>query len=173
MWIHILGVVCCFWEISFFGGVKLLLLFTDHSWRCANMFWNKANITVITHHTLIASVERLKVWLKSATHKRVTFCSSRWICFYCTYFHLVCEPPSGPDLAPCLGLRRTWEGYKQWNYFHDHEGKHNIQCIAIFQMFWPLVKASLFPAKCNKTMEPKCSVLLSNLGVQGHLWSVG
>lgn len=25
-----------------------------------------------------------------------------------THFHLVCEPPCGPDLAPYLGLTQTW-----------------------------------------------------------------
>lgn len=110
---------------------------------------------------------------KCNTQEKLTFCSLRWICFNCTYFHLVCEPPSGPDLAPCLDLRQTWEKYKQWNNFQDHEGKHNNECTAIFQMLWRLFKASLFPAKCNKTMEPKHSVLFSDLGVQGHLWSAG
>lgn len=35
--------------------------------------------------------------------------SSSWIWVQGTYFHLVCEPLSGPDLDPCLDLKQTWK----------------------------------------------------------------
>lgn len=42
------------------------------------------------------------------------------VCLGDTYFHLVCEPPCEPDLAPCLGPRQTLERMTDRERIHKH-----------------------------------------------------
>lgn len=54
----------------------------------------------------------------------VYYCSLMQMCVQGTHFHLVYEPPCGPDLAPCLGPRQTWEKMTdrgQIRSHNDHE----------------------------------------------------
>lgn len=44
------------------------------------------------------------------------------VCGADTHFHLVYEPPCGPDLAPCLGPRQTLERMTGRERIHKHDG---------------------------------------------------
>lgn len=44
------------------------------------------------------------------------------VCVGDTHFHLVCEPPCEPDLAPCLGPRQTLKRMTDRERIHKHIG---------------------------------------------------
>lgn len=134
--------------------------------------------------------------LKVQQTRETNCCSSSWFWVQGTYFHLVCEPPSGPDRDPCLDLKQTWKTQVPIIFMiKTDEGKHvaiikyiiimkenkrvkvsrrwrvsYIKAISINVQQYS--KACWFPAKCNKTMHPKCGVLISDWVVVGQHWSL-
>lgn len=49
----------------------------------------------------------------------VCYSSLMQLCVRGTHFHLACEPPCGPDLAPCQGPRQTCERMTDRGWIHN------------------------------------------------------